>query len=199
MRGRKMKLDEDLVFQRWEKIHNMPKTLFGYPSWKSVQEQTVTRQKAKILNSKIPLKSRLTVRVCDANDGLNMQNVEVRIIAPNDGTLNNTSCIFCIDSECGWTAISRMDFYPDSPHMNKDWKKLNIPGLIEGNHYHSFHLNRKIGLIRFKPKGGNVDNAEKILSPVNSFHDIFDLIEKEWNINGASALPVPEQQGGFIF
>lgn len=190
-------MEDELVFERWTEIHDVPKALFGFPLWKTVEEQSSKQKKGKTLNSFIALRQRLTVSVW-AENGMNMEDVQVRIMAPADGGLYDVSCIFCVYGDFGWTTIARMDFFPNSKHINKDWKKLHIPSLIEGSHHHSYHLNRKIGLIRFKPKGGNVDNAINFLSPVNSFYDIFKLIETEWNIKGASKLSVPERQGGLI-
>lgn len=41
-------MEDELVFERWTEIHDMPKELFGYPLWKTVEEQSSKQKKVKL-------------------------------------------------------------------------------------------------------------------------------------------------------
>lgn len=175
---------------RWEALHDQPKSIFGWPGWRDVKKP---KSDGPLL-SHIAQRTSLLVSLCDQN-GVNLEGLQLRITIWKGRPNEDVTCTLEA-SDNNWTCISRMDFWSNSPHMNADWRSItDLPPQVGETHYHRFKENKAIGSHSFKPIG-NLRAAINFDAEPRSFRDILRLIENEWNIAGATDLPLPERQGG---
>lgn len=174
---------------RWRQVHDLRKTIFGWPYWERVAPR---RSNGTIkYRSADAARQRLIVTLSD-QEGVSLEGVQIRITS---GLLirSEVNITFEIEHRDEWVCISRMDIWPLGPHANKHWRKLGDDPEVTGSHYHSFSQNARLGRQNFKPHS-NLDSATRIDPEPDSFRDTLLLIERNWNIDGAAQLPPPELQ-----
>jgi hypothetical protein len=175
--------------EAFARLHDMKKRVFGYPDWQTREARRGPNSTFE-LRSNIAEEQQLVVSVADANMN-SLEDVQLRIFVRKERLDQDVTAILEV-AQNGWISIARMDFWPSGPHVNKEWRRLQIPPRIVTSHHHAFSLNRKIGPEAFKP--GNLDAAVEFDPPPKSFRDVLRWIEQEWSIGGASSLPVPQHQ-----
>lgn len=181
---------DDKRLERWQALHDQDKTVFGWPDWRDLKQP---KNDGPLL-SHIAQRSQLLVSLGDHNC-INIEDLQLRITIWKGQPDNDVTCTLEA-ADNNWTCISRMDFWSPSPHMNADWRAIkDLPPQVGETHYHRFKENRAIGIHSFKPIG-NLRAAINFDTEPQSFRDILRLIEAEWNITGATDLPLPEKQGG---
>lgn len=186
-------ITEDLL-TKWAALHDQPKSLFGWPDWRTLPPKRL-KDAAFKLESHIAEEQVLVVTLADEKMNT-MEDLQLRIFVRKERLDADVTAILEVGYN-DWTCISRMDFWPSAPHINKHWRKLGQPSRVTGCHHHRFHDNKLIGPDAFKPIG-NLDSAVNFDSEPTSFRDILSLIEREWHIDGASSLPPPELQGSML-
>lgn len=183
-------MSNDSRLNRWQSLHDSPKTIFGWPDWRDLKKP---KNDGSLL-SNIAQRASLQVSLAD-QDGLNLEDIQLRITIWKGRPNEDVTCTLEA-SDNNWTCISRMDFWSNSPHINPDWRTVpNLPPKVGDTHYHRFKENKIIGTESFKPNG-NLRAAINFDTEPRSFRDILRLIEDEWNITDAANLPLPERQGG---
>ncbi|MEN5248479.1 hypothetical protein [Brucella pseudintermedia] len=180
----------DDLLEKWQRLHDIPKDIFGWPDWRELRQP----KSSGLLRSQVAQRSTLLISLSD-KEGINLENIQARITIWKERPNEDVTCTLEA-ADNNWTCISRMDFWSNSPHTNLDWKSVNgLPPRVGDTHYHRFKENKAIGSSSFKPNGNLRAAIEFDIEP-KSFRDILRLIETEWNIEGASDLPLPGKQGG---
>lgn len=189
-------MNEAETLSKWRRLHDLQKTLFGWPGWKALplhHNQSATMS----LKSNIAHREDLIGILADRDSGISIEAIRLRLIAVYSRSPEPEITATLEVEDNDWTCIARMDFGNDR-HMNKYWRKYGLPSIIDGPHHHAFHLNSKIGLNAFKPHG-NLDNAEKFESEQISFRDKLRLIGHYWKIDGIANLDAPPRQENLFF
>ncbi len=87
-------------------------------------------------------------------------------------------------------AIERIDWKPLQPHNNKHRGPLEWRYQIQrGTHLHEFDLNWLEGEQRMRKS--NLPIARPIIQPIQSVTSLLEFCEKQFNITGLTALPLP--------
>ena len=166
----------------------MKKHIFGWPDW---QLQSSRQRKTGEQPSSTD-QFTLAVLLCD-EAGASIEGLELRLVAWRDRPHEDATALLQVEDD-GWVAISRLDCWPPSPHVNKYWRKLGQASQIEGTHVHRCADNARLGRRAFKPHE-NLPSAVAVDSTPHSFRDMMELVEFHFNVDGAAQLPPPDWQG----
>lgn len=184
-------MTDERTLDAWGRLHDMKKSIFNWPDWQTIKIPKQAKSPVR-LDSEISEREVLHVTLADGEMNV-LQDMQLRIMAWKGRSNFDVTATLEVETN-GWTCIARMEFWPSSPHTNTFWRKLSQPARIVGSHHHRFHDNRRLGAIAFKPVG-NLPSAIQFDDEPSSFRDILALIEREWRIDGASGLALPERQG----
>lgn len=184
-------MGEVRTLEEWERLHDIPKSIFGWPDWRTLPPKR-SRDAAIPLESQLATREVLLVTLADGLMNV-LEDLQLRIMVWKGRPDFDVTATLEAEAN-GWTCISRMDFWPPTPHRNEFWRKLGQSPVIEGCHHHRFHDNHRLGIGAFKPSG-NLPSAIQFDADPSSFRDILALIERHWNIDGASQLALPQGQG----
>jgi hypothetical protein len=176
---------------RWVELATQKKQIFDWPSW---QLQSARQRKAGEVPSGTD-QFTLAVLLSDET-GVSIEGLELRIIVWRDRPHDDATALLQVE-DGSWMTISRLDCWPNSPHINTYWKRLQQPPQIEGSHVHRCEDNARLGRRAFNPFA-NLPSAMPVDSSPQSFRDMMVLVENYFNVDGASKLPPPDWQGRLI-
>lgn len=92
------------MLRKWAQIHDMQKEVFGWPEWRLCSVSRPSKKSQQKLNSSLASRQEILVNLCDRN-GLNLQAVQVKIIAPLNGAQSDVTAILQV-SDYDWTTIA---------------------------------------------------------------------------------------------
>lgn len=177
--------------ERWVALAEMQKFIFDWPDW---QLQSSRQRKAGEGSNQTD-QFVMTALLSD-EAGVSLEGLELRIFAWRDRPHEDATALLQVEDD-GWTTIARLDCWPNSPHENKFWKKLNQEPQVCGTHVHLCTDNARLGRSAFKPYE-NLPSAIATDGEPNSFRDMMRLVETYFKIDGASNLPPPDWQGRLL-
>lgn len=176
---------------QWVRLAKMEKHIFGWPTW---QLHSPRQSKA----GEVPNRADQFVLSALLTDGagVSIEGLELRMVAWRDRPQEDATALLQVAGD-GWTAISRLDCWPTAPHVNTFWRKLRQTPNVERSHVHLCEDNARLGRRAFKPLG-NLPSAVEVDTSPHSFRDMVRLVERYFNINGASAIEPPDWQGRLL-
>ncbi|MCC2610384.1 hypothetical protein [Neorhizobium petrolearium] len=192
-----MPRDDSVVFEQWQRLLDIPKSTFDYPTWEFLQLVYDNRDAAKpSLKSRSAQRMQLLVQLADNYD-IALEGVRVRFYVWADRPMEDITVIFEVLHLERWTVITRIDFLPYGPHINKHWRKFGLPPDVNGSHIHSYKDNVKLGSEAFTA-AGNLPNGVPLDDEPKSFREICRLVGQKLRIEGCENLPMPEWNGSLL-
>ncbi|KPB01362.1 hypothetical protein [Ahrensia marina] len=178
------------ILDDWIERAETPKTLGDWPAWEAIapRGRDAKHGPETRLASMRCEKYEFVVPLATASSLL-IQGLRLRMLAPsqrkNEDLVANLESLYQGKFRC----IARIEFWPESPHFNKHWKRLGIQANVQGSHVHSTRLNSRLGEDAFLPFE-NLPCAEPIDEPT-SFREAVNKIETIYNISGLKEIEAP--------
>lgn len=185
-------------FKDWHDLIKQRKTVFDWPTWSEVAVVHESRAKAvaagrQPFRSQVAQRTRMMVQFA-GDDYVAIEGARVRLETWAHRPMDDVTATFEVLHAESWLCISRIDFIPPGPHVNKNWKKFAPQ--IEGSHIHRYDDNHPLGDEAFAPVG-NLPNAVEIVSP-DSFKELVKAVDYHFNIDGIDSLDAPEWNGRLL-
>jgi hypothetical protein len=187
------------VPSEWQRIVEMPKTMFSWPTWSDPDPlpsgtRVVTRRGA--LHTAAGEAISVLIALADSG-GVGLEGVRLRVTAWPFRREFDVTATLEVEGGRSFMTIARIDAWPPDPHINTVARRhpalRHLPNKIEGHHVHRFADNARIGRAAFVPVS-NLPAAAPIDDELRSFRDFARIVEHEFRIDGFQRFSSPDWQ-----